>query len=66
MASHNQKFVSEVTADVLEMSANKKKDFSAYKAANGWNTIQIYAGNLLSQPWRKEYRQIKVEICVVT
>ncbi|KAJ8967320.1 hypothetical protein NQ317_003402 [Molorchus minor] len=35
------------------------KDFSGYKAATGFNAIQLYAGNLLSQPWRKEYRQIK-------
>ncbi|KAJ8925984.1 hypothetical protein NQ315_009839 [Exocentrus adspersus] len=36
-----------------------KKDFSGYKAATGFHAIQLYAGNLLSQPWRKEYRQIK-------
>ncbi|CAH0552181.1 unnamed protein product [Brassicogethes aeneus] len=58
-ASHTQKFVYPQTAEILERSASHKKDFSGYKAANGWNAIQMYAGNLLSQPWRKEYRQIK-------
>ncbi|XP_001809413.1 protein tamozhennic [Tribolium castaneum] len=59
MALHSQKFVLRETGEVLYRSASTKRDFSGYKAATGWNAIQIYAGNLLSQPWRKEYRQIK-------
>ncbi|KAJ8949244.1 hypothetical protein NQ318_022757 [Aromia moschata] len=54
-----QKFTFQETEDVLQQSASKKKDFSGYKAATGFNAIQLYAGNLLSQPWRKEYKQIK-------
>lgn len=45
---------------MLLQSATSKKDFSAYRAAAGFNAIQVYAGNLIAQPWRKEYRQIKV------
>lgn len=62
MAPHCNKFSVPVTEEVLQRSANNKKDFSGYKAATGFNAIQLYAGNLLSQPWRKEYRQIKVNI----
>lgn len=60
MASHSHKFFLRETGEVLYRSARTKGDFSGYKAATGWNAIQIYAGNLLSQPWRKEYRQVKV------
>lgn len=60
LAPHNQKFVFQETAQVLHRSASSKKDFSGYKAATGWHAIQMYAGNLLAQPWRKEYRQINV------
>lgn len=45
---------------MLHRSASSKKDFSGYKAATGWHAIQMYAGNLLAQPWRKEYRKINV------
>ncbi|KAJ8935433.1 hypothetical protein NQ314_012853 [Rhamnusium bicolor] len=59
VAAHAQKFTFQETGEVLQRSASRKKDFSGYKAATGFNAIQLYAGNLLSQPWRKEYRQIK-------
>lgn len=60
LAPHNQKFIFSETAQVLHKSASSKKDFSGYKAATGWHAIQMYAGNLLAQPWRKEYRQLNV------
>jgi len=60
LASHRGKFVFAETEDVLYRSAAFKKDFSGYKAAPGWNALQMYAANLLTQPWRREYRQIKV------
>nr|CAH7714594.1 unnamed protein product [Callosobruchus chinensis] len=59
IAPHRHKFYFPETEDVLQMSASRKKDFSAYKASTGFAAIQLYAGNLLSQPWRKEYRTIK-------
>ncbi|KAK9880474.1 hypothetical protein WA026_011718 [Henosepilachna vigintioctopunctata] len=59
MASHDQKFSLPVTYDVLFRSAHAKPDFSAYKALTGFNALQLYAGNLVSQPWRKEYKQIR-------
>ncbi|KRT84900.1 hypothetical protein AMK59_280, partial [Oryctes borbonicus] len=60
IAPHNQKFCFKETAEVLHRSASNKKDFSGYRAALGWNAIGMYAGNLISQPWRQEYRQIKM------
>ncbi|XP_044746002.1 protein tamozhennic [Coccinella septempunctata] len=59
IASHKQKFSLSVTYEVLLRSAQALSDFSGYKAATGFNAIQLYAGNLLSQPWRKEYKQIR-------
>lgn len=58
LAPHNQKFYFQETAEVLHRSA-RSKDFSGYRAALGWQAIGMYAGNLLSQPWRPEYREIK-------
>lgn len=63
ISDHRRKFLFSETDKVLFNSATLKKDFSAYRAAAGFNAIQIYAGNLIAQPWRKEYRQIKV--CVI-
>lgn len=60
LAPHNQKFCLAQTAEVLHRSASSKTDFSGYKAALGWNAVGMYAGNLLAQPWRREYTQIKV------
>nr|XP_022911897.1 uncharacterized protein LOC111422872 [Onthophagus taurus] len=59
IAPHRQKFWFKEAAEVLHRSANSKKDFSGYKAAMGWNAIAMYAGNLIAQPWRQEYREIK-------
>lgn len=60
MAPHSQKFYFQETAEVLHRSARSKKDFSGYRAALGWQAVGMYAGNLLSQPWRPEYREIRV------
>lgn len=59
-AHHNQKFECTSTPKVLHESAARMTDFSGYKAALGWDAIGRYAANLLTKPWRKEYRQIKV------
>ncbi|KAG5890906.1 hypothetical protein JTB14_024904 [Gonioctena quinquepunctata] len=59
VVTNAQKFTFSETQEVLQRSAISKKDFSGYKATTGFNAIQLYAGNLLSQPWRREYRQIK-------
>lgn len=59
VSGHYHKFTFHETQEVLQLSATYKKDFSAYKAIMGFNAIQMYAGNLLAQPWRKEYKTLK-------
>ncbi|KAK6642626.1 hypothetical protein RUM43_004128 [Polyplax serrata] len=60
LAPHSTKFTFQETADVLHQSASTKCNFSAYKAAVAWKAIGKYADNLISHPWRKEYRNIKL------
>lgn len=60
LVPHDRKFSFRETADVLHRSATQKEDFSGYRAASAWNAIGMYAANLLAQPWRKEYREMKV------
>jgi hypothetical protein len=60
LVPHDRKFSFLETADVLHRSATHKEDFSGYRAASAWNSIGMYASNLLAQPWRKEYREMKV------
>lgn len=57
---HSQKFKLPCTADVLYRSASENKDFSGYRAALGFDAVGRYAANLITKPWRREYRQIKV------
>ncbi|XP_011493090.2 protein tamozhennic [Aedes aegypti] len=57
---HNHKFYLPPTVRVLESSIAKLDDFSAYKAANGFEAISQYANNLFTKPWRKEYKVIKM------
>lgn len=61
IAPHDAKFSFHQTAEVLHRSACTKNNFSAYKAALAWKGIGKYADNLISHPWRKEYRNIKVK-----
>ncbi|KDR22028.1 Protein tamozhennic [Zootermopsis nevadensis] len=60
LVPHDRKFSFRETADVLHRSATQKEDFSGYRAASAWNAIGMYAANLLAQPWRKEYREMKL------
>lgn len=57
---HEQKFFLPPTVRVLENSIAKLEDFSAYKAAIGFDAISQYANNLFTKPWRKEYKVIKM------
>lgn len=60
IAPHDCKFSFRQTADVLHRSASAKDNFSGYRAALAWKALGKYADNLVAQPWRKEYRDIKV------
>ena len=43
-------------------SARWVTDFSALKAARAFEAIEKYAANLINQPWRKEFEEIKVSL----
>ncbi|KAL1129972.1 hypothetical protein AAG570_012916, partial [Ranatra chinensis] len=59
IAPHENKFYFRETGQVLHRSVEGKSDFSAYRATAAWTAIAAYAHNLLAQPWRKEFREIK-------
>lgn len=60
VVSHDRKFFLPETEHVLRKSITQMKDFSAFKSADGFESISHYANNLFTKPWRKEYRVIKV------
>lgn len=57
---NERKYVFQETADILHRSAATVKDFSGYRACTAWRALSLYAANLLAQPWRKEYRTLRV------
>ncbi|XP_068217516.1 protein tamozhennic [Palaemon carinicauda] len=57
---HNHKFMFHQISDVLEKSISTINDFSAYSAACAFDALAQYAANLIAQPWRKEYREVKL------
>nr|XP_026493813.1 uncharacterized protein LOC113399024 [Vanessa tameamea] len=60
LVPHECKFGLAETGKVFQRTVNELPDFSAYRAGIGWAAIARYAGNLLAQPWRKEYRVIRL------
>jgi hypothetical protein len=59
---HDRKFFLSETEHILRKSITQMKDFSAFKGADGFESISHYANNLFTKPWRKEYRVIKVNV----
>ena len=57
---HNTKFTFIEVANILNYSIEKNPSFSAYKAQSAFEALEKYATNLISHPWRKEYKTIKV------
>ncbi|XP_017884638.1 uncharacterized protein LOC108627737 [Ceratina calcarata] len=60
LVPNENKYVFQETADILHRSAATLQDFSGYRAATAWSAISLYAANLLAQPWRKEYRTLRM------
>jgi len=60
IAPHENKFFFQETGQVLRKSVEEKLDFSAYRATAAWTAIAAYAHNLLAQPWRLEFREVKM------
>ena len=57
---HERKFVNPLTGDVIAESARWMPDFSAVRAAQAFAALETYASNVINQPWRVEFREIKV------
>ena len=55
-----RKFCNPLTGDVIAESARWMPDFSAVKAAQAFTAMETYASNVINQPWRVEFREIKV------
>ena len=62
LVQNELKYIFPSTADILHRSAATVQNFSGYRACTAWSTISLYAANLLAQPWRKEYRTLRVGI----
>lgn len=60
VVSHDHKFFLPETQNVLRKSITHMSNFTAFKGADGFESISHYANNLFTKPWRKEYRVIKV------
>ncbi|KAK9497276.1 hypothetical protein O3M35_004624 [Rhynocoris fuscipes] len=57
----HKKFIFPITRKIFQDSIQAKdKEFSCYMTASAWLAIATYAQNLLTQPWRKEFRLIKL------
>ncbi|XP_055941299.1 uncharacterized protein LOC129971498 [Argiope bruennichi] len=57
---HSSKFTFFEVAKVLIDSIENNRNFSAYKAGSAFEALEKYATNLISHPWRKEYKTIKL------
>uniref|UniRef100_A0A2H1VA14 SFRICE_001895 n=1 Tax=Spodoptera frugiperda TaxID=7108 RepID=A0A2H1VA14_SPOFR len=60
LVPHECKFGLAETGKVFQKTINELAEFSAYRAGLGWAALARYAANLLAQPWRKEYKVIRL------
>lgn len=60
VVSHTVKFTYLEVADILNSSIENNPHFSAYKAGSAFEALEKYATNLISHPWRKEYKTVKL------
>ncbi|OWR42303.1 Tamo [Danaus plexippus plexippus] len=60
LVPHECKFGLAEAAKIFQRTIDELPDYSAYRASIGWAAIARYAGNLLAQPWRKEYKEIRL------
>ena len=66
LVPQERKFCNAISSLILFESAGWIADFSALKAARAFEAIEKYASNLINQPWRKEFREIKVRTMKIT
>lgn len=60
VVTHSAKFTFIEVANILNYSVEKNLNFSAYKAQSAFEALEKYATNLISHPWRKEYKTVKL------
>ena len=60
LVPQDRKYCNALTSVIMFESARWVTDFSALKAARAFEAIEKYAANLINQPWRKEFKEIKV------
>lgn len=58
---HSNKFEFPQTNEVLRRSITSRAAFSGDRASRAWAALAKYAENLIRQPWRKEFWEIKVD-----
>ncbi len=61
LVPQDRKFCNAFTGEIIIQSCRWIQDFSALTAARAFEAIEKYAANLINQPWRKEFREIKVQ-----
>lgn len=59
LVPQERKFCNALTSVIFYESSRWITDFSALKAARAFEAIEKYAANLINQPWRKEFKEIK-------
>lgn len=59
-APHECKYRLTETGKVFNRTVHELPEFNAYRAGLGWAAVARYAAHLLNQPWRKEYRLLRV------
>lgn len=59
---HDRKFFVPATNHVLQETVRHTKDFSACDAMIGFEAVHQYANNLLTRPWRPEFKTIRVSV----
>ncbi|GAB6032685.1 hypothetical protein CHUAL_011561 [Chamberlinius hualienensis] len=57
---HKEKFPCPRFLEILRRTIEDKVDFNASSAAKAFDILQSYAENLISQPWRREFRCLKL------
>lgn len=65
LVTANQRFYSPTTKAVLYTSILRRSEqFSPNRFRHAWEMLATYAANLLGQPWRKEFNEIRVSLTI--
>jgi hypothetical protein len=64
LVPHDKKFLFKETERVLHHSSMNISDFDPREASIAFEHLAKYAHNILEQPWRSDFRVIKVWIVV--